>query len=499
MRIKNFKKTINSSSTLNFVTKAGDINLRKFCIAVIACYFFAVVAFYYLAGEQLRFRDSRENMERPIPNAATIELVSGTSVEQTFTTRIQRLKQFSIAWGTYYRQNTGTILVELINIQNNSILLSQTIDASGITDGAVSTITSPEYLKGLYGVPLKLRLTAPDAVPGNAVSPLIKNDAEQKAGFQLYINGKPANGYLSFSVKGQDYIWTGLHYWWFVAAFGFLLLTYMLFIMLRYKKGKKVLLINALVALNKYRFLISQLVSRDFKTKYKRSVLGVLWSFLNPLMMMGVQYYVFSTIFKSDIPNYHIYLLIGVIFFNFFSEACSMTLTSIIGNANLITKIYIPKYIYPLSRVFSSIVNLLISLIPLMLAVILTGLPITKAYILVLFPLFCLAMFCLGLGLILSASMVFFRDTLFLWNVISMIWMYATPIFYPASILPKEFSVILYANPLYYFATFTRLCILDGISPEPRMYAICFAFGFIMLLLGAFVFKKTQDRFIMSL
>lgn len=176
-----------------------------------------------------------------------------------------------------------------------------------------------------------------------------------------------------------------------------------------------------------------------------------------------------------------------------------MTLTSIVGNANLLTKIYIPKYIYPLSRVLSSIVNLLISLIPLLLAVILGGPPITKAYVLVLFPLFCLAMFCLGLGLVLSASMVFFRDTQFLWNVISNVWMYATPIFYPANILPKQFSVVLYINPLYYFATFTRTCILDGVSPEPRMYVTCFAYAFIMLLIGAFVFKKTQDRFVVNL
>lgn len=487
----------NSSSVINSIEEVDSINFKKIMIIVLTCYLTLSVIFYYLAGEQLHYREVY--LERLVPNAPTIELVSSTSVEQTFTTKIQRIKQISIAWGTYRRKNTGYILVQLINLKNNALVLSQTVNVSDITDGSVSTVTSPDYLENLSYTPLMLRVTAPEAVPGNAISPLINDNVEQKPGFQLYINGKSVNGRLSFSVIGQDYVWTGLYYWWFVAAFGFALLVYLMSILLRHQKGKKSLLLNALVALKKYRFLISQLVSRDFKTKYKRSIFGVFWSFLNPLLMMSVQYFVFSAIFKSDIKYYDIYLLIGVVFFNFFSEACGMTLTSVIGNANLITKIYIPKYIFPLTRLLSSVINLLISLIPLSLAVILSGLPITKAYVLVLFPLFCLAVFSLGLGLVLSASMVFFRDTQFLWNVIINIWMYATPIFYPASILPKQFSVILYINPLYYFASFTRTCILDGVSPDPRMYAIVFAYAVVMLLIGAIVFKKSQDRFIVNL
>ena len=270
-------------------------------------------------------------------------------------------------------------------------------------------------------------------------------------------------------------------------------------IWLRLRQGKRSYVVNAVVAVQKYRFLIRQLVSRDFKTKYKRSVLGMFWSFLNPLLTMCVQYFVFSTIFKSDIPNYAVYLLIGIVVFNFFSEATGMALSSIVGNAGLITKVYMPKYIYPLTRVMSSVVNLGISLIPLVIVSVATGIYFRKSAILALFFLCCIIIFSLGLGLLLSASMVFFRDTQFLWSVLNLIWMYATPIFYPESILPENFKFILRVNPLYHFLKNTRLCIMDGLSPEPAVYVQCALMALGTLVIGALVFRKSQDRFVLYL
>ena len=111
----------------------------------------------------------------------------------------------------------------------------------------------------------------------------------------------------------------------------------------------------------RYRFLLSELVSRDFKTRYKRSVLGVLWSMLNPLLTMSVQYLVFSNLFKWDVDNYAVYLLIGTVTFNFFSEASQAALSSITGSASLITKVYIPTYVFPVAKVLSSCINLCFS------------------------------------------------------------------------------------------------------------------------------------------
>ena len=476
----------------------------KVSAALLVVYAVLVGLFYFLAGEQLHFRNSRGNVEMLPAESGTVELAQGAVVEQSFAARIQRLESVSVQWGTYYRPNAGTITMELLEASTGTVLLSGQFDAAAVAEGGLTTLTADKPIETAYGVPLVLRLTA-DSQPGSAVSPLMAATlTEDFAGqtlevSQLTLNGVPAAGALCFSVSGEDYIWTGLHYWEFCAAGAALLVLFLFVFWKRCKAGKRSYLLNAAHAMKKYRFLIRQLVSRDFKTKYKRSVLGVFWSFLNPLLTMIVQYFVFSTIFKSDIPNYPAYLLVGIVSFNFFSESCGMALTSILGNASLITKVYVPKYVYPLTRVMSSVINLGISLIPLVLVCVFTGVQFRKSVVLAFFFLFCLILFSYGLSLLLSAAMVFFRDMQFLWNVLSMIWMYATPIFYPESILPENFRFVLAINPLYYFIQNTRLCILDGLSPEPTAYLQCMLIALGMLLVGSLVFRKSQDRFVLYL
>ena len=471
--------------------------LRRLALVLAIGYIAAVILFYFLAGEQLHLRQSRDNLELPTADSGTVELVSGSVVEQRFTTEIQRLEQIDIQWGTYYRPNAGTVLAELIDLRSGTVLLSRRFDAAGIQEGGLTTLTAEAPIEGLYQVPLLLRLTA-DSQPGAAASPLM-NTQGQEEGWELSLNGAPTSGTLCFSLSGTDYIWTGLHYWQFAAAGLALVLLFIAVIWLRVRSGKRSYVVNAAIAVRKYRFLIRQLVARDFRTKYKRSILGMFWSFLNPLLMMLVQYFVFSTIFKSDVPNFAAYLIIGTVMFNFFNEACGMALGSIVGNASLITKVYMPKYIYPLTRVMSSMVNLVISLIPLLIVCVITGVEFHKSALLAFFFLICLTVFSLGLGLLLSAAMVFFRDTQFLWGVLSMMWMYATPIFYPETILPEEFKFILQVNPLYHFLKNTRLCILSGISPEPVVYVQCLLLALGALLIGALVFRKAQDRFVLYL
>ena len=471
--------------------------LRRLALVLAIGYIAAVILFYFLAGEQLHLRQSRDNLELPAADSGTVELVSGSVVEQRFTTEIQRLEQIDIQWGTYYRPNAGTVLAELIDLRFGTVLLSQSFDAAGIQEGGLTTLTAEAPIEGLYQVPLLLRLTA-DSQPGAAASPLM-NTQGQEEGWELSLNGAPTSGTLCFSLSGTDYIWTGLHYWQFAAAGLALVLLFIAVIWLRVRSGKRSYVVNAAIAVRKYRFLIRQLVARDFRTKYKRSILGMFWSFLNPLLMMLVQYFVFSTIFKSDVPNFAAYLIIGTVMFNFFNEACGMALGSIVGNASLITKVYMPKYIYPLTRVMSSMVNLVISLIPLLIVCVITGVEFHRSALLAFFFLICLTVFSLGLGLLLSAAMVFFRDTQFLWGVLSMMWMYATPIFYPETILPEEFKFILQVNPLYHFLKNTRLCILSGISPEPVVYVQCLLLALGALLIGALVFRKAQDRFVLYL
>ncbi len=478
--------------------RSSALPLRSMALGLVLAYLAAVVLFYLLAGEQLRLRRSRGESALPSADSGTVELTAGSVVEQRFTMEVQRLEEICVQWGTYYRPNAGTASMELYDLRDGSLLAGQTFDMAAITEGGLTTLTMDEPLEGLYQVPLLLRIASSDALPGSAASPLM-NTGLGYEDWSLSLNGEVRPGVLCLSVRGTDYIWTGLHYWQFAGAGLALLLVFLALVWYRVRSGKHSYVLNAVIAMRRYRFLIRQLVSRDFKTKYKRSVLGVFWSFLNPLLMMCVQYVVFSTIFKADIPNFAVYLLIGVVMFNFFSEASGMALSSILSNGSLITKVYMPKYIYPLTRVISSLINLSISLLPLIIVCLATGVQFKKSAVLSLYFILCLVVFCLGLGLLLSTSMVFFRDTQFLWGVLSMMWMYATPIFYPETILPDELKFVLQVNPLYHFLKNARSCILDGISPEPFAYVQCFLIALGALLLGALVFHKNQDKFVLYL
>ncbi len=214
------------------------------------------------------------------------------------------------------------------------------------------------------------------------------------------------------------------------------------------------------------------------------------------MLMMSVQYFVFSTIFKTDIDNYPVYLLAGIVLFNFFSESTNISLYAVTGNAGLITKVYVPKYIYPVSKVVLTGINLLVSLLPLLIMSLATGVRITRAWLLLSFDLLFLLVFCIGMGFILSAVMVFFRDMQFIWSVFCMVFTYATPIFYPESILPDEWKGMLSVNPMYHFIRFFRKIILEGISPQPMDYVVCFLISAGVFGIGLFVFRKTQDKFI---
>ena len=471
--------------------------IKKIFCRILCVYLFLVISFYFLAGDQLHYRTSRGNMEIPPAESSTTELSAGTVVEQRFISRIQRIESVSVQWGTYYRPNTGTVTIELLHADSGEVLLQKQFDAAFINEGQILTAASEFPIDGLYGYPLTVRLTS-DSLPGSAVTPLISNQSGPD-GAVLSVNGEINPGLLCFKAEGTDHIWTGQNYWIFSAGLGAILAIMLFAIFQRWRQGKRSYIINALYAMKKYRFLIQQLVERDFKKKYKRSVLGVFWSFLNPLLMMLIQYFIFSTIFRSDIPNFAAYLIIGTVMFNFFSEASSMTLMSILGNAGLITKVYMPKYIYPLTRTMSSVVNLVISLIPMIIVCLVTGVHLHKSAVLSLFFFICLIIFSLGVGMVLSTSMVFFRDTQFLWNVLSTMWMYATPIFYPERIIPDNLRLILKVNPLYHFLKAARMCIMDGLSPEPVVYFRCLMISLCMLAFGAFVFYRNQNKFVLYL
>jgi ABC-2 type transport system permease protein len=267
---------------------------------------------------------------------------------------------------------------------------------------------------------------------------------------------------------------------------------------------------NTLTTFNHYTFLLQQLVIRDFKVKYKRSVLGVLWSVLNPLFTMIILYVVFSTFFKvrsPSIPEYSVYLLTGLVFFNYFSEATSLSLGAIINNFNLITKVYMPKYIFPLSKVLSSAINLLFSLVAMYLIVfvqVINGkVPLNWTNLLLPYDIVCIIIFAVGMGLILSCLTVFFRDMIYIWSVILTAWMYFTPIMYALDMVEnskwtyaKDLLILMKINPLYQYINYARTLILFGHVPTATQSLMILACSLVSLALGLLIFRHNQDKFI---
>lgn len=255
---------------------------------------------------------------------------------------------------------------------------------------------------------------------------------------------------------------------------------------------------NVIINLKKYSFLLQQLVSRDFKVKYKRSVLGIIWSLLYPLLTMAVMAIVFSNVFKFSTPgvNYLAYLLSGLVMFNYYSEASNLSMSSVVANFSLLNKIYIPKYIFPLSKCLFVGINFLLTLIPLYIVLFATGTGVNIYHIFLPYAYLCLFMFTLGMGFILAAVSVFLRDMFYIYGIIIMMWTYLTPIMYDISTISPKLQIFLKLNPLYHYITFAREIILYGRIPQPFTWFTCIASSVIVLLIGILVFKKTQDKFI---
>lgn len=247
----------------------------------------------------------------------------------------------------------------------------------------------------------------------------------------------------------------------------------------------------------KYKPLLGNLIVRDIKVKYRRSILGVLWSVLNPLLMMLVMTTIFSTLFKIDIENFPVYYLTGFVIFSFFSEATNSAMVSIVSSGPLIKKVYIPKYIFPTEKILFAFVNLMFSLVALIFILIYTSTQVTYTALLFPIPLMFALIFSLGMGLILSVLAVFFRDILHLYSVLLTAWTYFTPIFYPISIIPEQYQWILKINPLYHFILYFREIVLLGTIPGIRENLICISISIVTLLLGLVVFKKNQDKFVL--
>lgn len=249
----------------------------------------------------------------------------------------------------------------------------------------------------------------------------------------------------------------------------------------------------------RFRPLLEELMARDIKIKYRRSVLGVLWTLLNPLLMMIVLSVVYSNLFKFDIENFPLYLLSGQVMFNFYSDATTSSMNAILSSASLIKKIYVPKYLFVLSRVCSSVINYLAAFLAMILVMLALRVDLHYTVFLSFIPVGLLIGFSLGIGLILSAITVKFRDVMHLYSVFVTVIMYLTPVIYPMSILPDWLSVIVKANPLTNYLTMFRDLMMNNRIFSAGDLMIGIVEAIVALVIGLYVFYKNQDTFILNL
>jgi ABC-type polysaccharide/polyol phosphate export permease len=244
-----------------------------------------------------------------------------------------------------------------------------------------------------------------------------------------------------------------------------------------------------------YRDLVFQLVRRDIVARYKRSVLGIAWTMLQPLGMMLILSIVFSTLFHT-VEGYPAYILSGLIAWTFFGQTTTAAILQIVWGATLFHRIYMPRTSFPISAIGTGLVNLILSLAPLVLIMLITGVSLQWSILFLPLSIILLAAFALGVGLILSTLAIYFPDVVQMYQVVLIAWMYLTPIIYPESIIPEQYRFWLTnLNPMYHLVQIFRMPVYNGVVPDPATLLIGSAVSISTLLIGWFFFSKKSDEF----
>ena len=253
--------------------------------------------------------------------------------------------------------------------------------------------------------------------------------------------------------------------------------------------------IDEFVQLLRYRDLVRELVSRDIKARYKRSALGLGWTMLHPLLSMLVLTLVFSNVFRFSVDNYAVYILCGLVLWNFFSTTTTHAMTQMTWGGGLLSRIYLPKAVFAASSIGTGLVNLALALVPLLVIAVLSGVSLHWSLLVLPGAVALTAMFALGVGLLLSALGVYYTDVINMYEIILTLWMYLTPIIYPIDILPPGVRAVVELNPMYYFLELFRAPIYTGVVPPGDVWlkALLLATG--MLILGWWYFTRKADEF----
>lgn len=245
----------------------------------------------------------------------------------------------------------------------------------------------------------------------------------------------------------------------------------------------------------KYQFLFTELVKRDFKQKYKRTSLGMLWSILSPLLNLLVMKLVFSVFFGKDIPHYTIYLFCGLLVFNYFTESTKGGMTSLMSNAKIFTKVNVPKYLFLFSKNVSALINFGLTLAVFFLFCIGDRITFGPHMLTLIFPVGCMVIFNVGMGMILSAMFVFFRDIQYLYDVFITLLRYLSAIFYTVDSF-GEYQNIFMLNPVYAYIKYFRLVVLEQTIPSLSYHLLCLLYASAILGIGCWTYKKYNHQFL---
>ena len=248
--------------------------------------------------------------------------------------------------------------------------------------------------------------------------------------------------------------------------------------------------------LGEHRFLFSELVKRDFKKKYKRTYLGMLWSILSPLLTLLVMRVVFTQFFGKNMEHYTIYLFCGNIVFSFFSDATGTGMASLMDNAGIFSKVNVPKYLFLFSKNVSSLINFSLTFAVFILFCIIDGVTFTPYFLLLIYPIVCLIIFNMGVGLILSALFVFFRDIQYLWGVFTTLLMYVSAIFYTIDGYEPIIQKLFYLNPVFVYIKYFRVAVLEGRCPSPEHHILAIGYALVAFLIGALIYKTKNHKFL---
>lgn len=245
----------------------------------------------------------------------------------------------------------------------------------------------------------------------------------------------------------------------------------------------------------KYQFLFTELVKRDFKQKYKRTSLGMLWSILSPLLNLLVMRMVFTVFFGRDIPHYTIYLFCGLLVFNYFTEATKTGMTSLMANAKIFTKVNVPKYLFLFSKNVSALINFGLTLLVFFLFCLIDHITFGPHMLLLIFPIICIVIFNVGMGMILSAMYVFFRDIQYLYDVFITLLRYLSAIFYTVDKF-GGYQNLFMMNPIYVYIRYFRLIVLEQTIPSLSYHLLCLLYAAVVFGIGCLIYKKYNHQFL---